>query len=93
MNAFSTELCSSYRTTRKIEFVIFKVQKKFFSTLWKNQFEKLLLYQPLSTEKENLNSGNIVNFVLHAFLALRKTSTLPKPLKTVLLNQVVKARQ
>ena len=57
-------------------------------------------------ENEKLNSGCIVNFVLNAFLAitaiilnsvtiqaLRKSSSLLKPLKTLLLNQVVTARQ
>ena len=29
-----------------------------------------MLCQPMSTENKNLNSGYIVNFVLHAFLAV-----------------------
>ena len=61
--------------------------------------EKLLLYQPTSSEDENLRSWYIVNSVFNAFLAitaiilnsvtihaLRKTSSLPKPLKTLLLS-------
>lgn len=53
-------------------------------------------------ENEKLNSGYIVNFVLNAFLAitaiilnsvsiqaLRKTPSLPKPLKTLLLSLTV----
>ena len=64
--------------------------------------EELLLYQPTRTEDENLYSWYIVNCVFNAFLtvsdiifnsvtiqALRKTSSLPKPLKTLLLNLAV----
>ena len=64
--------------------------------------EKLLLYQPTSSEDENLRSWYIVNSVFNAFLAitaiilnsvtiqaLRKTSSLPKPLKTLLLSLAV----
>ena len=61
-----------------------------------------LLYQPTRTVDENLYSWSIVNCVFNAFLivsaiifnnvtiqALRKTSSLPKPLKTLLLNLAV----
>ena len=64
--------------------------------------EELLLYHPTSTEDENLRSWYIVNFVFNAFLtmtaiifnsvtiqALRKTSSLSKPLKTLLLSLAV----
>ena len=64
--------------------------------------EKLLLYQPTSSEDVNLRSWYIVNSVFNAFLAitaiilnsvtiqaLRKTSSLPKPLKTLLLSLAV----
>ena len=64
--------------------------------------EELLLYHPTSTEDENLRSWYIVNCVFNAFLtitaiifnsvtiqALRKTSSLPKPLETLLLSLAV----
>ena len=60
--------------------------------------KEVLLYQPTSTEYENFRSWYIVNCVFNAFFAitaiifnsvtiqaLRKTSSLPKPLKTLLL--------
>ena len=63
--------------------------------------EELLLYQPTNTEDANLRSWYIVNSVFNSFLAisviilnsvtiqaLRKTS-LPKPLKTLLLSVAV----
>jgi len=65
-------------------------------------FGELLLYQPTNTEFENLRSWYIVNCVFNAFLtitaivfngitiqALRKTSSLPQPLKTFLLSLAV----
>ena len=65
-------------------------------------FGKVLLYQSTTTEYENLRSWYIVNCVFNAFLAvtavilngitiqaLRKTSSLPKPLKTLLLSLAV----
>ena len=64
--------------------------------------EKLLQYQPTNTENENLRSWYIVISVFNAFLAfsaislnsltiqaLRKTSSLPKLLKTLLLSLAV----
>ena len=64
--------------------------------------EELLQYQPANTEDENLRAWYIVNSVVNAFLAvsaiilnsvtiqaLRKTSLLPNPLKTLLLNLAV----
>ena len=64
--------------------------------------KELLLYQPTIAEDENLRSWYIVNSVLNAFLsisaiilnsvtilALRKTPSLPKPLKTLLLSLAV----
>ena len=64
--------------------------------------EELLLYQPTIAEDENLRPWYIVNSVLNAFLsisaiilnsvtilALRKTPSLPKPLKTLLLTLAV----
>ena len=64
--------------------------------------EELLLYQPTSTEDENLRSWYIVNSVFNAFLvisviilnsvtiqALRKPCSLPRPLKTLLLSLAV----
>ena len=64
--------------------------------------EELLLYQATRTEDENLRSWFIVNYVLNSLLtitaiifnsvtiqALRKTSSLPKPLKTLLLSLAV----
>ena len=64
--------------------------------------EELLLYQATTTEDENLRSWFIVNYVLNSLLtitaiifnsvtiqALRKTSSLPKPLKTLLLSLAV----
>jgi len=64
--------------------------------------EELLLYQPTSAEDENLRPWYIVNCVFNAFLsisaiilnsvtifALRKTPSLPKPLKTLLLSLAV----
>ena len=64
--------------------------------------EELAIFQPAGRKHENLHSWYIVNCVLNAFLtvsaiifnsitiqALRKTSTLPKPLKTLLLNLAV----
>ncbi|XP_020630624.1 beta-2 adrenergic receptor-like [Orbicella faveolata] len=63
---------------------------------------KALLYQPSSTEYENLRSWYIVNCVFNAFLtitaiifnsvtiqALRKTSSLPKPLRALLLSLAI----
>ena len=69
----------------------------------KNQyFEKLMVYQPASEEDEILYWSHIVNSVLNALLtitaitfnsvtiqALRKTSSLPHPLKTMLLSLAV----
>ena len=64
--------------------------------------EELAIFQPARRENENLRSWYIVNCGLNAFLtisaiilnsvtiqALRKTSSLPKPLKTLLLNLAV----
>jgi len=64
--------------------------------------DELLQYQPTNTENENLRSWYIANSVFNAFLAfsaiilnsvaiqaLRKTSLLPKPLKTLLLSLAV----
>ena len=61
--------------------------------------DEVEIFQPTSTEDENLRSWYIVNSVFNAFLnisavilnsvtiqALRKTTSLPKPLKTMLLN-------
>ena len=61
--------------------------------------EELLPYLPTSAEYENVRSWYIANCVFNAFLAitaiifnsvtiqaLRKTSSLPKPLKTLLLS-------
>jgi len=69
----------------------------------KNPFcEKLVIFQPSSRENENLRSWYTVNCILNAFLtisaiilnsvtiqALRKTSSLPTPLKPLLLNLAV----
>ena len=65
-------------------------------------FGEVLLYQPTSKEYENLRSWYIANCIYNAFLsitaiilngitiqALRETSSLPKPLKTLLLNLAV----
>ena len=65
-------------------------------------WKEVLLYQPKSTEYENFRSWYIVNCVFNAFFtitavvfnsvtiqALRKTSSLPKPLKTLLLSLAV----
>jgi len=65
-------------------------------------FREVLLYQPSSTEYENLKSWYIANCVFNAFLtitailsngitiqALRRTSSLPLPLKTLLLSLAV----
>ena len=65
-------------------------------------FEELLLYKPTSTENENLRAWYVVNSVFNASLAitaiilnvvaiqaLRKTSSLPKPLKTLLVSLAV----
>ena len=65
-------------------------------------FRELLLYNPTSTEYENLRTWYISNCVLNAFLtitaivfngitiqALRRTSSLPQPLKTLLLSLAV----
>ena len=64
--------------------------------------EELLLYQATRAEDENLRSWFIVSCVLNSLLtitaiifnsvtiqALRKTSSLPKPLKTLLLSLAV----
>ena len=64
--------------------------------------DEFLQYQPTNTENETLRSWYIVNSVFNAFLAfssivlnsvtiqaLRKTSSLPKPLKTLLLSLAV----
>jgi len=64
--------------------------------------ELRLLYQPKSEEVEALNSSYIVNCILNVLLsltaiilngvtiqALRRTSSLPKPLKTLLLSLAV----
>ena len=64
--------------------------------------EELAIFQPTGTQDEEVYWWYIVNSVLNAFLtisaiilnsvtiqALRKTSSLPKPLKTLLLNLVV----
>ena len=61
-----------------------------------------LLYQPMNEEVEVLNSSYIINCVLNVLLsltaiilngvtiqALRRTSSLPKPLKTLLLSLAV----
>ncbi|KAL9980318.1 hypothetical protein ACROYT_G008886 [Oculina patagonica] len=63
---------------------------------------ELLLFQPTSTEVEDFNSWYVVNCVLNAFLtvsaiilngvtiqAIRRTSSLSKPLKTLLLSLAV----
>ena len=63
---------------------------------------ELMIFQTTSRKHENLGSWYIVNCVLNAFLcinaiilnsvtiqALRKTSSFPKPLKTLLLNLAV----
>ena len=63
---------------------------------------EVLLYQPRSTEYESLRSWYIANCVFNAFLtitailsngitvlALRRTSSLPQPLKTLLLSLAV----
>ena len=65
-------------------------------------FRELLLYNPNSTEYESLRAWYISNCVLNAFLtitaivfngitiqALRRTSSLPQPLKTLLLSLAV----
>ena len=65
-------------------------------------FRELLLYHPTSMENENLRSWHISNCVLNAFLtitaivfngiaiqALRRTSSLPQSLKTLLLSLAV----
>jgi len=65
-------------------------------------FGKALLYQPSSTEYGNLRSWYIVNCVFNAFLtitaiifnsvtiqALRKTSSLPKPLRALLVSLAI----
>ena len=62
----------------------------------------LFLYKPTKTEVEDLNSGYIANCVFNAFLAitaiifnsvtiqaLRRTSSLSKPLRTLLLSLAV----
>ena len=64
--------------------------------------EELAIFQPKGSEHENLRPWYIVNSVLNAFLiisaitlnsitvqALRKTSSLREPLKTLLLNLAV----
>ena len=64
--------------------------------------EKLLIYQATRSKDENLRSWYIVNCVFNSLLtittiifnsvtilALRKTSSLPKPLKTLLLSLAV----
>ena len=64
--------------------------------------EEWAIFQPKGSEHENLRSWYIVNSVLNAFLiinaiilnsitvqALRKTSSLPEPLKALLLNLAV----
>jgi len=64
--------------------------------------DELLQDQPTNTENENLRSWYIVNSVFNAFLAitaiilnsvtfqaLRKSSSLPKPLKTLFLSLAV----
>ena len=68
-------------------------------------FGEVLLYQPTSKEYENLRSWYIANCIYNAFLsitaiilngitiqALRETSSLPKPLKILLLSLVVSDR-
>ena len=63
---------------------------------------EVLLYQPRSTEYEHIRSWYIANCVFNAFLtitaifsngitllALRRTSSLPQPLKTLLLSLAV----
>ena len=75
---------------------------KTYETMKNTLFGEALLYQPRSTEYENLRSWYIVNCVFNALLtvttiifnsvtiqALRKTSSLPKPLKTYLLSLAV----
>ena len=65
-------------------------------------FHEVLLYRPRSTEYENLRSWYIANCVVNAFLtittilsngitiqALRRISSLPQPLKTLLLSLAV----
>ena len=65
-------------------------------------FRELLLYNPASTKYENLRTWYISNCVLNALLtitaivfngitiqALRRTSSLPQPLKTLLLSLAV----
>jgi len=64
--------------------------------------EEFVVFQATSTEDENLRSWFIVHSVFDAFLcitvvifnsvtiqALRKTSSLPRPLKTLLLNLAI----
>ena len=64
--------------------------------------KEVLLYQPKSTEYENFRSWYIANCVFNTFFtitavvfnsvtiqALRKTSSLPKPLRTLLLSLAV----
>ena len=64
--------------------------------------EELAIFQSKDSEHENLRLWYIVNSVLNAFLAisaitlnsvtvqaLRKTSSLPKPLKALLLNLAI----
>ena len=68
----------------------------------KSHCEVFLKYVPSISEREDLRSTYIVNFVLNTFLsytaialniltihAIRKTRALPKPLKTVLLSLAV----
>ena len=64
--------------------------------------KEFVVFQPTSTEGENLRSWYIAHSVFDAFLAitviifnsvtiqaLRKTSSLPRPLKILLLNLAV----
>jgi len=73
-----------------------------FKAMKNPYFEELMVYQPKSEEDEILYWSYIVNGVLNAFLtitaiifnsvtiqALRKTSSLPKPLKTLFLSVAV----
>ena len=75
---------------------------KAYEMLKNTFFGKVLLYQSTATEYENLRPWYFVNCVFNAFLAvtavilngitilaLRNTSSLPKPLKTLLLSLAV----
>ena len=82
----------------KLETVHFKT----YAIMTNPVCEELLLYQPTDTEAKDFSSSYIVNCILNAFLtvsaiifngvtiqALRRTSLLSKPLKTLLLSLAV----